>query len=90
MENLKTFRIFEKTKLRNQPNNTKTSIVHNLKNKIMVKFQKVLLIIGCIAALLSGVISVINDKFDAYAFISALLFFNLYLNVMTIEKLEKK
>ena len=60
------------------------------KNKIMVKFQKALLIIGCIAALLSGVISVINDKFDTYAFISALLFFNLYLNVMTIDKLEKK
>ena len=56
----------------------------------MVKFQKALLIIGCIAALLSGVISVINDKFDTYAFISALLFFNLYLNVMTIDKLEKK
>ena len=55
----------------------------------MVKFQKALLIIGCIAALLSGVISVINDKFDTYAFISALLFFNLYLNVMTIDKLEK-
>jgi small basic protein len=54
----------------------------------MVKFRKVLLIVGCVASLLSGVISVVQNKFDTYAFISALLFFNLYLSLITNTKLE--
>ena len=49
----------------------------------MVKFQKVLLIIGCFTSLTSGIISVIENKFDAYAFISAVLFFNLYISLLT-------
>ena len=55
----------------------------------MVKFQKVLLIIGCLTSLLSGVISVIDDRFDTYAFISALLFANLYLALLSNTRLEK-
>jgi small basic protein len=54
----------------------------------MVKFHKVLLIVGCVTSLLSGVISVVQNKFDTYAFISALLFFNLYLSLITNTKLE--
>jgi small basic protein len=54
----------------------------------MVKFQKVLLIAGCVTSLLSGVISVVQNKFDTYAFISALLFFNLYLSLITNTKLS--
>ena len=54
----------------------------------MVKFQKVLLIVGCITSLLSGVISVIENRFDTYAFISALLFANLYLALLSNVKLE--
>jgi small basic protein len=54
----------------------------------MVKFHKVLLIAGCVTSLLSGVISVVQNKFDTYAFISALLFFNLYLSLITNTKLE--
>jgi len=55
----------------------------------MVKFQKVLLIIGCVMSLLSGIISVIEKRFDAYAFISAMLFFNLYISLITNIKLSK-
>lgn len=54
----------------------------------MVKVHKVLLIAGCVTSLLSGVISVVQNKFDTYAFISALLFFNLYLSLITNTKLE--
>ena len=54
----------------------------------MVKFQKVLLIIGCLTSLLSGVISVIDDRFDTYAFISALLFFNLYIGLLSNLRLQ--
>ena len=54
----------------------------------MVKFQKVILIIGCFTSLLSGVISVIDNRFDAYAFISALLFANLYLALLSNINLE--
>jgi small basic protein len=54
----------------------------------MVKFQKVLLISGCVMSLLSGIISVIEKRFDTYAFISALLFFNLYINLLTNIKLS--
>jgi small basic protein len=54
----------------------------------MVKFHKVLLIVGCVTSLLSGVISVVQNKFDTYAFISAVLFFNLYLSLVTNTKLE--
>jgi hypothetical protein len=54
----------------------------------MVKFQKVLLITGCVMSLLSGIISVIENKFDTYAFISALLFFNLYISFTTNNKLS--
>ena len=55
----------------------------------MVKVQKVLLIMGCITSLASGVLSVINNKFDTYAFISALLFFNLYIGLLSNLKLHK-
>ena len=55
----------------------------------MVKFQKVLLITGCVMSLLSGIISVIEKRFDAYAFISAMLFFNLYISLITNIKLSK-
>ncbi len=55
----------------------------------MVKFQKVLLISGCVMSLLSGIISVIENRFDAYAFISALLFFNLYISLITNTNLTK-
>ena len=55
----------------------------------MVKFQKVLLVIGCIASLINGVISVIEGNVNVYAFISASLFLTSYMNVSTIEKLEK-
>lgn len=54
----------------------------------MVKVHKVFLIAGCVTSLLSGVISVVQNKFDTYAFISALLFFNLYLSLITNTKLE--
>ncbi len=55
----------------------------------MVKFQKVLLISGCVTSLLSGIISVIENRFDSYAFISALLFFNLYISLITNTNLTK-
>ena len=55
----------------------------------MVKFQKVLLVIGCVASLINGVISVMEGNINVYAFISASLFFTSYFNVSTIEKLEK-
>jgi uncharacterized membrane protein len=80
---------------RNQPNaiyesNNKTKVVlFNLKNKKMVKFQKVLLITGCVMSLLSGIISVIEKRFDTYAFISAMLFFNLYLSLLSNQRLSK-
>jgi small basic protein len=54
----------------------------------MVKVEKVLLIIGCITSLTSGVLSVIDNRFDTYAFISAVLFFNLYLSLLSNVKLE--
>ena len=54
----------------------------------MVKFQKVLLIAGCVTSLLSGVISIIQNNFDTYAFISALLFFNLYISFITNNQLQ--
>ena len=54
----------------------------------MVKVQKVLLIMGCITSLASGVLSVINNRFDTYAFISALLFFNLYNGLVSNLKLQ--
>ena len=54
----------------------------------MVKVQKVLLIMGCITSLASGVLSVINNKFDTYAFISAILFFNLYIGLLSNLKLQ--
>ena len=54
----------------------------------MVKFQKVLLIAGCITSLCSGVLSIVQNKFDTYAFISALLFFNLYISFITNTKLS--
>ena len=53
----------------------------------MVKFQKVLLIAGCVMSLISGIISVIENKYDKYAFISALLFFNLYISLIINTKL---
>ena len=55
----------------------------------MVKVQKVLLIMGCITSLTSGVLSVIDNRFDTYAFISALLFFNLYIGLLNNLKLHK-
>ena len=55
----------------------------------MVKVQKVLLIMGCITSLTSGVLSVIDNRFDHYAFISALLFFNLYIGLLSNLKLHK-
>ena len=55
----------------------------------MVKFHKVLLIMGCITSLASGVLSVIDNRFDTYAFISALLFFNLYIGLVSNLKLQK-
>ena len=55
----------------------------------MVKVQKVLLITGCITSLTSGVLSVIDNRFDTYAFISALLFFNLYIGLLNNLKLHK-
>jgi small basic protein len=54
----------------------------------MVKFHKVLLIMGCITSLTSGVLSVIDNRFDTYAFISALLFFNLYIGLVSNLKLQ--
>ena len=97
---LKKIRKYEKVFVslqskRNQPNaiyesNNKTKVVlFNLKNKKMVKFQKVLLIAGCVTSLLSGVISVVQNKFDTYAFISAMLFFNLYLSLLSNQRLSK-
>ena len=54
----------------------------------MEKFHKVILIMGCITSLGSGVISVIDNRFDTYAFISALLFFNLYIGLVSNLKLQ--
>ena len=55
----------------------------------MEKFHKVILIMGCLTSLGSGVISVIDNRFDTYAFISALLFFNLYNGLVSNLKLQK-
>jgi hypothetical protein len=56
----------------------------------MVKFQKVLLIIGCVASLLDCVVRIYGNDYDvAWQFISASLFFASYLNVKTIDMIEK-
>ena len=44
---------------------------------------------GCITSLTSGVLSVIDNRFDTYAFISAVLFFNLYIGLLSNLKLHK-
>jgi hypothetical protein len=57
----------------------------------MVKFQKVLLICGCVLSVLSAIINIAFGKYDvAWQFISAFLFLGSYLNVKTIDELENK
>ena len=55
----------------------------------MKKFIKGLLVVGIATSLISGVLSVISGKVDVYAFISASLFFNCYLNRIVIDRYEK-
>ena len=56
----------------------------------MVKFQKVLLVIGCVASLLDCIIRIYGHDYDvAWAAISASLFFTSLMQVKTIEMLEK-
>ncbi len=57
----------------------------------MVKFQKVLLIGGCVLSVLDAMVNIAFGKYDvAWQFISASLFFTSYLNVKTIDELENK
>jgi hypothetical protein len=57
----------------------------------MVKFQKVLLIGGCVLSVLDAIINIAVGKYDvAWQFISASLFFTSYLNLITIDELENK
>jgi uncharacterized membrane protein YdjX (TVP38/TMEM64 family) len=56
----------------------------------MVKFQKVLLISGVCASLLSVIIGLYNTKFNDWALISAIMFFTSLIQLDTINYLEKK
>jgi hypothetical protein len=56
----------------------------------MVKFQKVLLVIGFCAALLSVIIDLYDTKFNDWGMIAMIMFFTSYIQVDTISDLEKR
>ncbi len=56
----------------------------------MVKFQRVLLIIGVCASLLSVIIGLYDTKFNDWAMISAIMFFTSLIQLDTIADLEKR
>jgi hypothetical protein len=56
----------------------------------MVKFQKVLLVIGFCAALLSVIIDLYSTKFNDWGVIAMILFFTSYIQLDTISDLEKR
>ena len=56
----------------------------------MVKFQKVLLVIGFCTALLSVIINLYEAKFNDWGMIAMIMFFTSYIQVDTISDLEKR
>ena len=56
----------------------------------MVKFQKVLLVIGFCTALLSVIIDLYDTKFNDWGMIAMIMFFTSYIQVDTISDLEKR
>jgi hypothetical protein len=56
----------------------------------MVKFQKVLLVIGFCTALLSVIIDLYDTKFNDWGVIAMIMFFTSYIQVDTISDLEKR
>jgi hypothetical protein len=56
----------------------------------MVKVQKVLLVIGFCAALLSVIIDLYDTKFNDWGMIAMVMFFNSYIQLDTISDLEKR
>jgi hypothetical protein len=56
----------------------------------MVKVQKVLLVIGFCAALLSVIIDLYDTKFNDWGVISMIMFFTSYIQLDTISDLEKR
>jgi|LakMenE18May11ns_1017448.scaffolds.fasta_scaffold8129807_1 hypothetical protein len=56
----------------------------------MVKFQKVLLVIGFCTALLSVIIDLYDTKFNDWGVIAMIMFFTSYVQVDTISDLEKR
>ena len=56
----------------------------------MVKFQKVLLVIGFCTALLSVIIDLYDTKFNDWGVIAMIMFFTSYAQLDTISDLEKR
>ena len=75
-----------KPKTNYEPN----AICSQLKLNNMVKFQKVLLILGALSSAGAVVMSIINKNFNDWALISFIMFVSSFVQLLYVDRLEKK